>query len=89
MKNLTKSEKQRIKDAKYWVPTKRMYKACSYCFENDIKAYTVLAGDKCAVELNYKGKIRKGKVLYNSQREASNAIWVLYDTIFSRLNKNS
>tara|TARA_Y100000992_G_C21148215_1_gene434902 strand:+ start:4 stop:261 length:258 start_codon:yes stop_codon:yes gene_type:complete len=84
-----KSKKRLSKEAKYWVPTERMYKACSYCFENDIKAYVVLEGDGCVVELNYKGKIKKGKVLYNTQREAGNAIWVLYETIFLRSNKNS
>lgn len=84
-----KSKKRPSKAAKHWSPTDRMYKAASYCHENDIRAYIVPQGDGCVVELDYKGKIKKGKIFYNTQVEASNAIWVLYDTIFSRLNKNS
>ena len=84
-----KSKKRPSKKVKYWAPTERMYKACSYCFDNDIKAHIILVGDQCAIELNYKGKIKKGNVLYDTQREACNAIWVLYETIFLRLNKNS
>lgn len=83
-----KSKKRLSKETKWWAPTERMYKACSYCFENEIKAYIKLFGDKCSIELNYKGKIKNGEILYETQREAGIAIWKLYDEIFLRLNKN-
>jgi len=70
------------KDAINFYPTPEMYHAQSECFKNDICAYIVPTKDKCFVELNYKGNIKKGKEIFDSQIEASMVIWKLYEHIY-------
>ena len=74
----------------FFFPSKEMYSAQSECFENDIKAYIVpMSGKKCFVELNYKGNIKKGKEIFESQEEACETIWKLYLHIFNNQIKVS
>tara|TARA_B100001287_G_C22527708_1_gene455819 strand:+ start:336 stop:593 length:258 start_codon:yes stop_codon:yes gene_type:complete len=77
------------KNIKYFAPSKEMYKATSHCFDNDIKAYIVRFGKEFMVELDYKGIVKTGKVLYKKQKEAEKAIWLLYLDIYNRLKNNS
>ena len=77
------------RDIAFFAPTQNMYKSMSYCFENDIKAYIVRAGKQFKVELDYKGKIKPGQILYDKQAEAEIAIWKLYEQICLSLKKNS
>ena len=64
-------------------PTPEMYLAQSECFKNEIKAYIVpLPQKKCFVELNYKGNIKKGKEIFESQEDACITIWKLYEHIY-------
>ncbi len=66
-----------------------MYRSQSECFKQDIKAYIVPMGDKCKIELNYKGNIKNGKEIYETQEEASVAIWKLYKHIYENQIKVS
>lgn len=84
-----KSKKKTSKEIKDFTPTKKMYKACSFCLENEIKAYIVPVGAECQVELNYKNKIKRGDQVYDSQIEASMVIWKLYESIYNKLKKKS
>ena len=84
-----KSKKMSSREIAFWTPTQSMYKSMSYCFDNDIKAYVVRAGKQFKVELDYKGKIKPGQVIYEKQAEAEIAIWNLYEQICLRLKKNS
>jgi hypothetical protein len=70
------------KDALNFYPTPEMYHAQSECFKNEIYAYIVPAREKCFVELNYKGNVKKGKEILDSQVEASMVIWKLYEHIY-------
>jgi len=84
-----RSKKKVSDQVKCFTPTKRMYQASSYCLENNIKAYIVPVGKQCKVDLDFKGKIKKGETFYDSQIEASMVIWQLYEHIFNKLKKNS
>ena len=64
-------------------PTPEMYKAQLECLKNEIKAYIIPLRDKCKVELNYKGNVKNGKEVFESQEEASIAIWKLYEHIYN------
>lgn len=83
------SRKLTSSEIKFFTPTKNMYKAMSYCFDNDIKAYIIRVGKQFMVELDYKGKIKSGQNIYDKQAEAEIAIWNLYEEICLRLKNNS
>lgn len=81
--------KSKTRRSSKFYPTDEHYKAMSYCFKNDIKAYIIRGRTNFSVELDYKGKIKPGTELYDKQEDAETAIWNLYLQIFDRLENNS
>jgi hypothetical protein len=57
--------------------------AQSYCINNGYKIYPVVVEGGYMIEIDYKGQIKKGTIVYG-KTEWSDAIWALYDKIYER-----
>jgi hypothetical protein len=66
-----------------------IHEAMSICFKNDIKVYPVIdSKHSLKIEVNYKGKKKKGKQIfnvYNEQKELQKKMAELYFTLAKKI----
>jgi len=72
------------KKVEFFAPTKDIYTACSWCLNNDIKAWIQPIGKQYVVVLDYQGKVKQGKEIVDTTEEASTIIWKLYEKIYKK-----